>query len=62
MPLNRLGMLLKKAGYTQKCLSGKTGGWLVRERGLEEVNANRNINTIILKYFVNKKGKIFPRC
>ena len=44
MPLNRLGMLLKKAGYTQKCLSGKTRGWLVRERGLEEVNANRNIN------------------
>ena len=44
MPLNRLGMLLKKAGYTQKCLSGKARGWLVRERGLEEVNANRNIN------------------
>ena len=43
MPLNRLGMLLKKAGYTQKCLSGKARGWLVRERGLEEVNANRNI-------------------
>ena len=44
LPLNRLGMLLKKAGYTQKCLSGKARGWLVRERGLEEVNANRNIN------------------
>ncbi len=44
MSLNRLGMLLKKAGYTQKCLSGKARGWLVRERGLEEVNANRNIN------------------
>ena len=44
MPLNRLGMLLKKAGYTQKCLGGKVRGWLVRERGLEEVNANRNIN------------------
>ena len=44
MPLNRLGMLLKKAGYIQKCLSGKARGWLVRERGLEEVNANRNIN------------------
>ena len=35
---------IKQSGYTQKCLSGKARGWLVRERGLEEVNANRNIN------------------
>lgn len=44
MPLNRLGMLLKKAGYTQKCLGGKIRGWLVRELDADEVNANRNIN------------------
>ena len=44
MPLNRLGMLLKKAGYQNKMVgASRTRGWLVRERGLEEVNANRNI-------------------
>ena len=44
MPLNRLGMIMKKAGYTQKCLGGKVRGWLVRELDADEVNANRNIN------------------
>ena len=44
MPLNRLGMLLKKAGYQNKMVgSSRTRGWIVRERGMEEVNANRNI-------------------
>ena len=44
MPLNRLGMLLKKAGYKEKRI-GKQGvrGWVVRERDAEEINANRNI-------------------
>ena len=44
MPLNRLGMLLKQAGYTQKCLGGRVRGWIVRQRELDEINANRNIN------------------
>ena len=44
MPLNRLGMVLKKAGYTQKCLGGKVRGWLVRELEAGEINANRRIN------------------
>ena len=44
MPLNRLGMIMKKAGYTQKCLGGKVRGWLVRELDADEVNANRSIN------------------
>ena len=45
MPLNRLGMLLKKAGYQNKMVgASRTRGWIVRERGMEEVNANRNIN------------------
>ena len=44
MPLNRLGMVLKKAGYTQKCLGGKVRGWLVRELDADEINANRRIN------------------
>ena len=44
MPLNRLGMVMKKAGYMQKCLGGKVRGWLVRERDIEEINANRKIN------------------
>ena len=44
MPLNRLGMVLKKEGYTQKCLGGKVRGWLVRERDADEINANRRIN------------------
>ena len=43
MPLNRLGMVLRKAGYTQKSLGGKVRGWLVRERDTDEINANRNI-------------------
>ena len=44
MPLNRLGMLLKKAGFQNKMMgASRTRGWIVRERGLEEVNANRNI-------------------
>ena len=44
MPLNRLGMVLRKAGYTQKCLGGRVRGWLVRELDADEVNANRRIN------------------
>ena len=43
MPLNRLGMILKKAGYQQKCLGGKTRGWLVYELEADEIRANRNI-------------------
>ena len=44
MPLNRLGMLIKKAGYQNKMAgASRTRGWIVRERGMEEVNANRNI-------------------
>ena len=44
MPLNRLGMILKKAGYLSKRI-GKEGirGWIVRERDANEINANRNI-------------------
>ena len=30
--------------YPIPCWNGISGGCLVRERGLEEVNANRNIN------------------
>ena len=45
LPLNRLGMLLKQAGYRSKQLSSgkRTRGWLVRERTTDEVNANRNL-------------------
>lgn len=44
MPLNRLGMVLQQAGYKGKRINhGKIRGWLVRERGMEEVTANRNI-------------------
>jgi len=45
LPLNRLGMLLKQAGYQSKQLSTgqRTRGWLVRERTSDEVNANRNL-------------------
>ena len=43
MPLNRLGMLLKKAGYRQKCLGGKVRGWIVYEREADDVRANRTI-------------------
>ena len=45
MPLNRLGMLLKQAGYKAKQLTSgqRTRGWLVYQRSLDEVQANRNI-------------------
>ena len=44
MPLNRLGMVLKKAGFQSKMVgSARTRGWIVRERDTEEINANRNI-------------------
>jgi len=40
----QLGMLLRRMGYQSKLIgASRTRGWLVRERGLEEVNANRNI-------------------
>ena len=44
MSLSKLGMLLQKAGY-KGVRTGKmrTRGWLVYERPLEEVKANRNI-------------------
>ena len=44
MSMSRLGMVLQQAGFQSKQI-GKAGtrGWLVRERGMEEVNANRNI-------------------
>jgi hypothetical protein len=34
---------MKKPGYMQKCLGGKVRGWLVQEREMEEINANRSI-------------------
>ena len=39
-----LGMLLKKAGYVSR-MKGKARvrGWLVYERSMDEVNANRRI-------------------
>lgn len=45
LPLNRLGMLLKQAGFQSKQLTSgaRTRGWIVRERSAEEVNANRNL-------------------
>ena len=44
MPLNRLGMLLKKAGYKDVRRGDKNArGWLVRELDAGEINANRNI-------------------
>ena len=45
LPLNRLGMLLKQAGYQSKqlTLGKRTRGWLVRELTADEVNANRCI-------------------
>ena len=40
----QLGMLLRRMGYQSKQIgASRSRGWLVRERGLEEVNANRNI-------------------
>lgn len=45
LPLNRLGMLLKQAGYVNKMVGkARTRGWLVRERTADEVNANRRLN------------------
>ena len=44
MSMVQLGMLLRRMGYQSKQIgASRTRGWLVRERGLEEVNANRNI-------------------
>ena len=44
MSMSRLGMVLQQAGFHSKRIGKKgTRGWIVRERGLEEVNANRNI-------------------
>ena len=44
MSMSRLGMVLQQAGYQSKRIGkARTRGWLVRERGMEEVNANRNI-------------------
>ena len=42
MPLNRLGMLLKQAGFVDKRV-GKEGvrGWIVRVKDMDEVQANR---------------------
>ena len=44
MSLSRLGMVLQQQGFRSKRI-GKAGtrGWIVRERGMDEVNANRNI-------------------
>ena len=44
MPLNRLGMILRKAGFQSKMVGiTRTRGWIVRERDTEEINANRSI-------------------
>ena len=44
MSMSRLGMVLQQAGFHSKRIGkARTRGWLVRERGMEEVNANRNI-------------------
>ena len=44
LALNRLGMLLKQAGYQSKMIGKtRTRGWLVYERTSEEVNANRKL-------------------
>ena len=44
MSLSRLGMVLQQQGFQSKRI-GKAGtrGWIVRERDMEEINANRNI-------------------
>ena len=43
MSMSRLGMLLKKAGYRDvRRGEQRTRGWIVYERTLDEVNANRN--------------------
>ena len=44
MSMSRLGMVLQQAGFQSKRIGkARTRGWLVRERGMEEVNAIRNI-------------------
>lgn len=44
MPLNRLGMIMKKAGYKDVRRGAmNTRGWLVREKDADEVNADRRI-------------------
>ena len=44
MPLNRLGMVLRKAGYKDVRRGAmNTRGWLVREKDADEVNADRRI-------------------
>ena len=44
MPLNRLGMILKKAGYKDvRRGAQRTRGWLVQELSAEDINANRRI-------------------
>jgi predicted P-loop ATPase len=44
MPLNRLGILLKKAGFKDLRRGvQRTRGWLVYERTADEINANRRI-------------------
>ena len=45
LPLNRLGMLLKQAGYESKQMTSgaRTRGWTVYERSSDEVNANRRL-------------------
>ena len=44
MSMVQLGMLLKKSGFQSKQYgSSRTRGWIVRERSIDEVNANRNI-------------------
>ena len=46
MPLNRLGMIMKKAGYKDVRRGAmNTRGWLVREKDADEVNADRRIMT-----------------
>ena len=44
MPLNRLGMILKKAGYKDvRRGQQRIRGWLVEELNADDVNANRRI-------------------
>ena len=44
MPLNRLGMIMKRAGYKDVRRGAmNTRGWLVREKDADEVNADRRI-------------------
>ena len=44
MSMSRLGMVLQQAGFQSKRV-GKAGirGWVVRERDMDEIKANRNI-------------------